>query len=307
MAMKSLLASLFLMLLLSVSGFAQEGAVTPDLARTLHLSPDQIRDLIREAAERDIENDKKQRDYTYIQREEEHKLDGQGQVKSSESRTYEIMVLYEEPVRKLIARNNQPLSDSDARKEDEKVQKIIEKRKNESESNRRKRVGKQDHDREEARQFVKEIADAYNFRLAGEENLDGRETVVIDAEPRPGYEPHMKNARFLPKFRFRVWLDRAEKQWVKLDIQCVDTVSVGLFLARLHKGSSIQIEQLRVNDEVWLPKHVSLKLDARVALLKGINIAEDVSYRDYKKFRTGTRIVPEADIQNPPSQSTPHP
>jgi len=305
--MKSLLASLFLMLLLSVSGFAQEGAVTPDLARTLHLSPDQIRDLIREAAERDIENDKKQRDYTYIQREEEHKLDGQGQVKSSESRTYEIMVLYEEPVRKLIARNNQPLSDSDARKEDEKVQKIIEKRKNESESNRRKRVGKQDHDREEARQFVKEIADAYNFRLAGEENLDGRETVVIDAEPRPGYEPHMKNARFLPKFRFRVWLDRAEKQWVKLDIQCVDTVSVGLFLARLHKGSSIQIEQLRVNDEVWLPKHVSLKLDARVALLKGINIAEDVSYRDYKKFRTGTRIVPEADIQNPPSQSTPHP
>ena len=307
MAMKSLLASLFLMLLLSFSGFAQEGAVTPDLARTLHLSQDQIRDLIREAAERDIENDKKQRDYTYIQREEEHKLDGQGQVKSSESRTYEIMVLYEEPVHKLIARNNQPLSDSDARKEDEKVQKIIEKRKNESESNRRKRVEKQDHDREEARQFVKEIADAYNFRLAGEENLDGRETVVIDAEPRPGYEPHMKNARFLPKFRFRVWLDRAEKQWVKLDIQCIDTVSVGLFLARLHKGSRIQIEQLRVNDEVWLPKHVSLKLDARVALLKGVNIAEDVSYRDYKKFRTGTRIVPEADIQNPPSQSTPHP
>ncbi len=307
MAMKSLLASLFLMLLLSFSGFTQEGAVTPDLARTLHLSQDQIRDLIREAAERDIENDKKQRDYTYIQREEEHKLDGQGQVKSSESRTYEIMVLYEEPVHKLIARNNQPLSDSDARKEDEKVQKIIEKRKNESESNRRKRVEKQDHDREEARQFVKEIADAYNFRLAGEENLDGRETVVIDAEPRPGYEPHMKNARFLPKFRFRVWLDRAEKQWVKLDIQCIDTVSVGLFLARLHKGSSIQIEQLRVNDEVWLPKHVSLKLDARVALLKGVNIAEDVSYRDYKKFRTGTRIVPEADIQNPPSQSTPHP
>ena len=307
MAMKSLLASLFLMLLLSFSGFAQEGAVTPDLARTLHLSQDQIRDLIREAAERDIENDKKQRDYTYIQREEEHKLDGQGQVKSSESRTYEIMVLYEEPVHKLIARNNQPLSDSDARKEDEKVQKIIEKRKNESESNRRKRVEKQDHDREEARQFVKEIVDAYNFRLAGEENLDGRETVVIDAEPRPGYEPHMKNARFLPKFRFRVWLDRAEKQWVKLDIQCIDTVSVGLFLARLHKGSSIQIEQLRVNDEVWLPKHVSLKLDARVALLKGVNIAEDVSYRDYKKFRTGTRIVPEADIQNPPSQSTPHP
>ncbi len=38
-------------------------------------------------ADKDIENDKKQSDYTYIQREEEHKLDGNGQVKSSESKT----------------------------------------------------------------------------------------------------------------------------------------------------------------------------------------------------------------------------
>jgi len=45
----------------------------------------------------------------------------------------------------------------------------------------------------------------------------------------------------------------------------------------------------------------------RRALLKGLSIVEDVTYRDYKKFRTDTRIVPEADIQNPPSQSTPHP
>jgi len=261
------------------------------------LSQDQIRDFIREAAEKDMENDKKQRDYTYIQREEEHKLDGNNQVKSTESRTYEIMVLYEEPVRKLISRDDKPLSESDARKEDEKIQKIIEKRKNESESDRSKRLEKLDKDREQGRQFVKEIADAYNFRLGGEENLDGRETLVIDAEPRPGYEPHMKDAKFLPKFRFRVWMDRAEKQWVKLDLQCIDTVSVGLFLVRLHKGSNIQIEQTRVNDEVWLPRHVALKLDARLALLKGLNMAEDVTYRDYRKFRTDTKIVPGGEVE----------
>ena len=207
------------------------------------------------------------------------------------------MVLYEEPVRKLISRDDKPLSESDARKEDEKIQKIIEKRKNESESDRSKRLEKLDKDREQGRQFVKEIADAYNFRLVGEENLDGRETLVIDAEPRPGYEPHMKDAKFLPKFRFRVWMDRAEKQWVKLDLQCIDTVSVGLFLVRLHKGSNIQIEQTRVNDEVWLPRHVALKLDARLALLKGLNMAEDVTYRDYRKFRTDTKIVPGGEVE----------
>jgi hypothetical protein len=135
---------LLLVFLASLALAQQQAEKVPDRNTTApSLSQDQIRGLIREAAEKDMQNDKKQRDYTYIQREEEHKLDGKDQVKSSESKTYEIMVLYEEPVRKLIAKDDKPLSDSDARKEDEKVQKIIEKRKNESDNDRQKRLEKQ--------------------------------------------------------------------------------------------------------------------------------------------------------------------
>jgi hypothetical protein len=267
-------------------------------AQETPLSQEQIQSIIRQAADRDLANFKKSRDYTYIQREEEHKLDGSGQTKSTEARTYEIMVLYDEQVRKLVAKNDKPLSEKDAQKEDEKIQKIIDKRKNESESNRQRRLEKAEKEREKGRQFVKEIADAYNFRWVGTDNFNERETYVIDADPRPGYEPHTKDARFLPKFRFRAWIDKAESQWVKLDIQCIDTVSVGLFLVRVHKGSNIQIELTRVNDEVWLPKHVALKLDARVALFKGLNIEEDVGYRDYKKFHTSTTIVPLGEAEN---------
>jgi hypothetical protein len=35
-----------------------------------------------------------------------------------------------------------------------------------------------------------------------------------------------------------------------------------------------------------------VKLDARVALLANINVSEEIAYRDYKKFRTDTKIVP---------------
>lgn len=262
------------------------------------LSQEQIQAIIRQAADKDLENFKKSRDYTYIHREEEHKLDSDGRTKSTETRTYEIMFLYDEPVRKLVAKNDKPLPEKDAQKEDEKIQKIIDKRKNESEDDRRKRLEKAEKEREEGRQFVKEIADAYNFRWVGTEDFNGRETYVIDADPRPGYEPHTKDAKFLPKFRFRAWIDKAESQWVKLDIQCIDTVSVGLFLVRVHKGSNIQIELTHVNDEVWLPKHVSLKLDARVALFKGLNIAQDVTYSDYKKFHTSFTIVPLGEAEN---------
>jgi hypothetical protein len=262
-------------------------------------SQDQIRDLIRQTAANDMENDKRQRDYTYIQREEEHHLDGKGQVKSTETKTSEVLEIYGEQVERLIAKDDKPLPEKDARKEEEKIQKLIDKRKNESEEERDKREKKEEKDREQNRQFVREVADAYNFTFVGIESLSGRDAYVIDGEPRPGYEPHLKEAKILPKFRFRAWIDKDESQWKKLDIQCIDTVSFGLFLARVHKGSRIIIEQTRINDEVWLPQHIAVKIDVRLALLKNFDVEDDITYRDYKKFRTDTKIIPVGEVQPP--------
>src|ERR1035438_8957231 len=50
------------------------------------LSQEQMRQLLRVVADKDIENDKRQRDYTYIDREVENKLDGKGQTRSEERR-----------------------------------------------------------------------------------------------------------------------------------------------------------------------------------------------------------------------------
>ena len=290
-----------LIFLAFVPALAQDAASSkPQASPEPDLSQDQIRELIRHTAENDMENDKRQRDYTYIQREEQHKLDGKDQVKSTEIKTSEIMELYGEQVERLISKDDKPLSDKDAKKEEEKIQKVIEKRKNESAEDRKKREEKDEKEREQSRQFVREVADAYHLRLVGIEALDGRDAYVIDGEPRPGYQAHLKEAKILPKFRFRAWIDKGESQWKKLDIQCIDTVSFGLFLARIHKGSRIVIEQTRVNDEVWLPQHIAVKIDVRVALLKNFNVEDDITFRDYKKFRANTRIVPLAEAQQQP-------
>ncbi|HKD02563.1 MAG TPA: hypothetical protein VKB77_09055 [Terriglobales bacterium] len=289
--MRFLVSSLVLM----VASVLSPGQTTRTAPTTL--TEDEIRALIRQAAEKDIENDRRQRDYTYVEREEQHKLDGSGHTKSVESKTKEIMVLYGEPVERLIAKDDKPLSPTDTAKEDERIQKIVDKRRDESESERGKRLAKEQKEREDDRRFVREVTDAYNFRLAGVENLNGRAAWVIDAEPRPGFQPHSKEAKILPKFRFRAWIDQADSEWVKLTADCIDTVSIGLVLARIHKGSHIEIDQTRVNEEVWLPKHVAVKLDARLALLANINVEEEVTYRDYKKFRADTKIVPVGEQQ----------
>ena len=260
------------------------------------LTESQIRELIRKSADNDVENTKRQRDYTFVQRTEQRRLDGKGRVKATESKTYEIMVLSGDPVRKLIAKDDRPLSAKDGKKEDDKIQKLIAKYEKENEGQRRKRIAKDEKTAEEDRQFVREIADAFHFRLLRTEALAGRDTYVIDAEPIPGYKPRLKDANILPKVRFRLWLDKADTQWAKIDVECIDTISWGLFLARLHKGSTMHLEQTRVNDEVWLPKSFSLKMDARVVLLKSLNMDIDVSFRDYKKFVAATTIKPLGEI-----------
>jgi hypothetical protein len=303
------LARLILIATILAAGFAQEapapapaGAGVPPQSATapaMDLQQDasgtvpqeQIRELLRRVAEKDLENEKRLRDYTYVQREEEHKLDGKGNVKKIESRTSEILVVYGEHIERLIAKDDKPLSAEETKKEDERIQKITDKRKNESESDRRKRLEKEEKEREDGRKFVLEVADAYNFRLTGSELLDGRDTWVLDAEPRPGYQPKSREAKVLPKLRGRIWIDKAEIQWTKFDVTTTDTISFGLFLARIHKGTHIVVEATRVNDEVWLPKHVSLHVDVRVALLKNFNEDIEQTFRDYKKFRTDTKFT----------------
>jgi hypothetical protein len=258
-----------------------------------------MRELTRVVAQNYRDNYKKQRDYTYVERDVAKSMGGNGQVKSTEIRTYEIVEIYGEQVRRLIEKDDKPLDAKEAEKEEERIQKIVDKHKNESEEDRKKRIEKEAKQREESRKFVDEIADSHDFRLVGTEIVDGREAWVIDGLPRAGYEPQDKEAKFVSKFRGRLWIDKDDLQLARMDIEAVDTASVGWVLARIHKGTRVIYEQTRMNDEIWLPQHLTFKFDARVALFKGYNIDGELTYRDYKKFRTSSKIVGIGEVQEP--------
>jgi len=274
---------------------AERPDLTPDA--TGKLSQEQMQKLFRVVGDKDIENQKRERDYTYVERAVQNNLDGQGNKKSTEIKTYEILEIYGEQVQRLIQKDDKPLDQKDAAKEEEKIQKIIDKRKKESEEDRKKREEKEVKQREEDRKFVREIADAYDFKLVGTEMVGGREAWVIDGEPRPGFVPHMKESKFLSKFHGRVWIDKDDLQLSKMDVETLDTVSVGFVLARIHKGTRFTLEQTRVNEEVWLPKQVKYKFNARLGLVKGYNVDGEQAYRDYQKFRTSSKIVGIGEVQ----------
>ena len=70
-------------------------------------------------------------------------------------------------------------------------------------------------------------------------------------------------------------------------------------LARFHRGSRFTLEQMRVNDEIWLPRQLAVKVDVRLALLKNFNVDIEQTFRDYKKFRTSSKVVGVGEVQEP--------
>jgi hypothetical protein len=263
-------------------------------------SPPDPREIVRRASRIDQANQKAALNYAFTEFVEDKKLDGDGRVKESESRKYEIIFLYEEPFRRLIERNGRPVEGKEKQKEEERYNKEAAKRARESESARRKRAAERQKDEEQARKFLKEVPEAYDFTLLGEEVRGGRPCWVISATPRAGYKPYDLRTRILPKMRGTIWIDQEQYQWVRAEAETLDTISFGLVLARLSKGATMEFETLRINDEVWLPKTVHARIVGRLALLKSIRQDVTIRYSDYRKFQTETRMTVGDEAPSPP-------
>ncbi len=233
-----------------------------------------------------------ERNYTYQDRSVFKRVDGHGNAKSQETKTYDITAYHDELYRRLVQKEDKPLSDKDQKKEDEKLDKFLQKRKNESEEDHRKRLAQEEKEREKERAFDKDVMNAYDFQLLGDEQVDGRDMFVIQATPRNDFHPTQPHAGMLSKLKGKIWINKKDYGWSKMDIEAVDTISFGLFLVRLHKGSLIKMEQINVNNEVWLMKHLLLDASARVMLLKNESFNLESTFSNYKKFATTSRILP---------------
>ena len=250
-------------------------------------------EIIRRATELDRHNTGISRSYTFLQRQEQRDLDAAGKLKKTESETFDVTLLEGSPYRRLVARNDQPLPLKDQSKEEDKLQRSIADRRKETPELRERRVADWERKRQKQREPLTELPDAFTFTLAGEEALNGGEAFVIEGVPKPGYRPKSASTAFFPKCKLRLWIDKKDYQWVKIDIESLDTISFGGFLIRLAKGSHVTMESARVNNEVWLPKRAAIKGSVRIALVKVMRGEIVYTFSDYKKFQTDSRVLPQ--------------
>ncbi len=133
----------------------------------------------------------------------------------------------------------------------------------------------------ENRAFLREVPDAFDFKVVAEDEVNGRPAYVLSCTPRPAFHSRTKFGRMFSKVRGKVWVDKQDLGWVKVDAQVIEPFSMGLFIARVLPGSHIYMEQTRVADGIWLPKKIQIKAEAKILFVKNYDTDEVVTYWDY--------------------------
>ncbi len=144
-------------------------------------------EIVRRSVAAIEENWKIARNYTFLQRTEERQLDSADQVKSKEVKTYDITLLEGSPYLRLVERDDHPLPPAEEKKEREKLEKSIAERMKETPAERQRRIGDYEKRRERQRETMREVADAFDFKVAGQDRVDGRNVWILEAAPRPGF------------------------------------------------------------------------------------------------------------------------
>jgi hypothetical protein len=180
---------------------------------------------------------------------------------------------------------------SEEKQEQEKLARNIVERRSETQAQRTERVATYERP-EWQRDAWRELPEAFNFRLGKDEVLGGQKVFVIEATPRQGYEPRSRTARIFSHLQGKLWVGQEDYQLVKAEVEVTVAISAGLFLIRVAKGSHAELEQTRVNGEVWLPHRVQAVVSARLGLLRVVRIEQEVSYSDCRVFPTISPLIP---------------
>jgi hypothetical protein len=221
--------------------------------------------------------------YEYMERDEDRRLNSVGVVKSEDVDVTRMILVNGARFEQLVEHNGQLPSAKEQKKSDDDLDKL----KHETLDERTARLRKD----QENRAFLWDVLEAFDFRLINEEIVGGRPAYVLQATPHPGYHARGKYGKMLSRVEGKLWVDKQDFAWIKVDGQVTQTFSMGLILARVERGSHIILEQTCIGAAVWVPKRIEIRAMARILLFKSLSIERTLTYSDYRPAADGAYSV----------------
>jgi hypothetical protein len=211
--------------------------------------------------------------YTFTERDDDRRLDSHGSLKSEDASVTQMIVVNGAHLQQIVEHNGRPPSAAEQKKALEDLDKL----QHETPEQRSLRL----RNEEENKSFLREILNAFDFQLVGEESVDGRQAYVLQATPHPGYQATGKYGKMFSKVAGRLWVDKQDFGWIKVDGEVTQSFSMGLFVARVQRGSHILLNESCVGDGVWVPARIEVRASARILFVKSLDIDRILTYSNY--------------------------
>ncbi len=230
--------------------------------------------------------------YSYLERDENRRLDPAGHVKSEEADVTRSILVNGIQFDQLLERNGHPPSAAEERKQNLEIEKL----KRLTPPQRAEQLRKEE---EENTSLVGEVPGAFDFQFAGEEVVNGRAAWVLQAAPHPGYQAKGTYGRMFSKVAGKLWVDKQDFGWVKVNGYVVAPFSMGLFFARALRGSHITMEQTHLDEGLWMPRHIEVRAAAKILFIKSLVIDRVLTYSEYSPSPAAIPFMPDKSQELP--------
>jgi hypothetical protein len=237
-------------------------------------------DLLRKSAAAGAGNRPKAQQYLYREYIVSTEINEKGQPSNRHTETWETISLEGSEYRKLVQRDDQPLTAKEQKQEDEKLRKEAERR-------RKPKSGGSKNPLSRTYTFAYVVGDDrfFDFRYAGEEAFNGRPSYVLEGTPKTGVKPANDHEKQLLASRLKRWIDKEEF------IESGSQLSVAGVGGDARPGSMIAVKQQRMEDGTWLMSDVRILFVFRPRNISNVRREVVMTYSDFRKFAADSRIV----------------
>ena len=212
--------------------------------------------------------------YTFHRIRQVDELDGKGVVKKSTVVEREVFYVNGRQIARLVKRDGNPVSPDEDKNERNRVRKLtIEYSKKPPSFGRGGGVN--------LIQMVLAVSEVSNPRRT---DMKGRPTLVFDFKGDPRAEAHGMQANASKKLEGTVWVDEADRQVARLEVEFYDNFRIGGgLLGSIQKGTVIKIEQSPIGEGLWMQTANDQHMNLRV-IVRGIHENTQVKNFDFKRF-----------------------
>lgn len=255
--------------------------------------------LLAELTENEEKLQERLSEYSFVQKVSERTFTGKGAVNKESQRVYEVFPTRGgKRVLKLISENGVPLAGEKLAGEERRASKELTDAEEEFEKEQRKRQNIPTELEQRRRSettpagggleqqailTLLRTSDVYAPRI---EFFRDREAIVVNFRPRANFKPRDFNESVFSKLAGTAWIDKEEKQIIRLETIVTENVKLGGgLLATFRKGSAIIFERTKFG-EVWLPKLFQANASARFLLVAGLDASSETEYGSYNRFES---------------------